>query len=440
MQDALNNHPEIINVMKSYIKIISVLSISMILLLPACINYNFDEPEKATYNPNIEATSTIQELKNLYTGDLTLLDTNVVIKGTVIANDKSGNIYKAIYIQDSTAGIQISLNAYELHNRYHVGDLIYVKCQGLYLGEYGGQIQLGSDYQGAVGRIEEPLIKFHLFKSDGGIPIVPKELNIATPNGSLVNKLVIIHNAQFKFSEVSGTYADGVNHIDYDRHLEDCDGNSIIVRTSGYADFANDSLPKGNGTIIAVLTKYKSDYQLIIRNPREVNMNNARCGALFSEDFDNGLGQFKTFNVLGSNNTWFQSAYGNTTYAKMTGYYTKAYEASEDWLVSNSIDLNGISGAVLNFTHVVRYSPNWNDIKVLISTNYDGISDPSTNGTWTELTGWAHTSGNDWTFVDSGDINISAYTGSKVHIAFKYTSPSNDASTWEIDKVSVSIQ
>ncbi len=410
------------------------------LVLSACINYEFDEPEKASYQPNIDATSTIQELKALYSGQLTLIDTDIIIKGTVIANDKSGNIYKAIFIQDSTAGIEISLDAYELHNLYHVGDLIYVKCQGLYLGEYGGQVKLGSDYQGSVGRIEEPLIEDYLIKSDGGIPIVPKELNLATPNGSLVNKLVIIHNAQFNYAETDGTYADGVNHIDYDRHIEDCDGNSMIVRTSGYADFANDSLPKGNGTITAVLTKYNSDYQLIIRNVREVNMPNARCGAVFSENFDNGLGQFKTFNIAGNNNTWNQGVYNGTTYAKMTGYYyAKAYEASEDWLVSNPINLSGVSGAVLNFNYVVNYLTSWNDIKVFISTDYDGTSDPSVNGTWTELTGWAHSAGNDWTFVDSGDVDISAYTGSNVYIAFKFTSPSDDSSTWEIDKVSVSL-
>lgn len=426
--------------MTKYIKILSILSLSLVFIFPACINYEFNEPEKASYSPDIEANFTIDELKSLYTGELTDIDTDVVIKGTVIANDESGNIYKAIFIQDNTAGIQISLNAYELHNLFHVGDLIYVKCQGLYLGEYGGQIQLGANYQGSVGRIEEPLIQNYLIKSDGGIPIVPEELNLAFPNGSLVNKLVVIHNTQFKFSETSGTYADGINHIDYDRHIEDCDGNSMIVRTSGYADFANDKLPTGNGSMIAVLTKYNSDYQLIIRNPREINMNGNRCGALFSEDFDNGLGQFTAYNVAGSTNTWVQSAYGSTTYAKMTGYYTKAYEASEDWLVSAPIDLSEFSQAVLNFNHVVNYLTIWDDIKVLISTDFDGSGNPDVNGTWTELTGWAHSAGNDWNFVDSGDIDISAFAGnSNVRIAFKYTSPSNDALTWEIDNVSVSI-
>ncbi|NPA67298.1 MAG: hypothetical protein GXO50_01685, partial [Chlorobi bacterium] len=73
--------------MKKHIKILSVLSVVIgMLYLPACIDYDFAEPEKATYNPDIEANTTIEELKDLYTGELTLIEDDVVIKGTVIAN------------------------------------------------------------------------------------------------------------------------------------------------------------------------------------------------------------------------------------------------------------------------------------------------------------------------------------------------------------------
>ena len=56
----------------------------------------------------------------MYQGGLYPIADDIIIKGTVIANDKSGNFYKSIFIQDSTAGIQIDLDAYELHNLYHV--------------------------------------------------------------------------------------------------------------------------------------------------------------------------------------------------------------------------------------------------------------------------------------------------------------------------------
>jgi len=427
--------------MTKYIKILSILSISMMFVFSACVKNKFDEPEKATYNPDIEETSTIQELKNLYSGQLTLIDTNIIIKATVIANDKSGNIYKAIFIQDSTAGIQISLNAYELHNLFHVGDLIYVKCQGLYLGEYGGQVQLGADYQGSVGRIEEPLIEDYLIKSDGGEPIEPKELNLSSVNGSLVNELVYIDNVHFMINEIDGTYADGINHVDGDTHIEDCDGHSIIVRTSGYAEFANDSLPKGNGKITAVLTKYNSDYQLIIRNPREVNMENERCGAVFTETFDSDLGAFTPYSVTGDNQVWhFDSSYG----AVMSGHdlNNNTDYANEDWLISSAINLSEYPNVILSFRHALNYitANGYNDTEVYICDDYDGVSNPNTSGSWTKLTGITYPSGHNWTFIDSGNIDISGYgSNSHVFIAFKYTSTNADACTWELDNISIKL-
>ena len=413
------------------------------LVLSACIKNKFEEPAKADYNPNIEATSTIQELKALYTGGLTPIDTNIVIKGTVIANDKSGNYYKTIVIQDSTAGIEISLDAYELHNLYHVGDLIYVKCQGLFLGTYGGQIKLGSDYQGSVGRIEEPLIEDYLIKSDGGIPIIPKELNLSAINGNLVNELVVLKNVQFKRYNVGDTYGDTELKEDKDTYIEDCSGNTIIVRTSGYADFANDTIPEGNGRIKAVLTKYNSTYQLKIRNINEVVMTEERCGAFFDEDFEifdnydlfDKYGWY-SYSVKDATKYWTASIYNNNMFAKMTGYNydTNTADDNEDWLITPKFDFTGFSNIQFSFDNASNYSGP--AIQVYISSDYDGIGNPN-DYTWTELTGLNLSPGSyNWV---TANADISSYADNpSVYIGFKYTSsPSAGAKTWEIDNVRI---
>ena len=40
--------------------------------------------------------------------------------------------------------------------------------------------------------------------------------------------------------------------------------NSRVVRNSGYASFAADQLPSGNGTFIGILSKFNSDYQFLL--------------------------------------------------------------------------------------------------------------------------------------------------------------------------------
>src|SRR5690606_11144707 len=56
-------------------------------------------------------------------------------------------------------------------------------------------------------------------------------------------------------------------------------GNSIIVRTSGYADFSGEITPGGNGKLIAVYSIFGNDRQLMLRSPADVNMENDRCDA-----------------------------------------------------------------------------------------------------------------------------------------------------------------
>ncbi len=425
--------------MNKYIKIISIFSISLIFLLSACVKNDFTEPEKAVYNPNIKATTTIQELKNLYTNELTLIDTNVIIKGTVIANDKSGNIYKSIFIQDSTAGIQISLDAYNLCNKYHTGDLIYVKCKGLYLGEYGGQIQLGADYEGSVGRIAEPVIDDYLIKSDGGIPINPKTISLSAVNGSLVNELVQLKNVQFKRYSVGDTYGDIVLKEDKDIYVEDCSGNSMLVRTSGYADFASDIVPEGNGNMTAVLTKYNSTYQLIIRNIREVNMTSERCGAFFNEDFEEFVQNdlldkfgWYSYSVSGAAQYWKIGNYSNNNYASMTGWDGSSSNVNEDWLITPKFNFTGFSDIQFSFENKSNYSgPN---IQVFISTDYDGTGNPN-NFTWTELTGLNLSPGSYQPVTATKDLSSYANNPS-VYIGFKYLSDTS-SKTWEIDNVKI---
>jgi hypothetical protein len=415
---------------------LSILLIVSGLFLTSCIKTKFESPEKATYNPGLTATTTIQELINLYEGGLTYLDTAVIISGTVIANDKTGNFYKQMVIQDGSAGIAIDIDLYEFHNLYHIGDLVYVKCEGLYLGQYGGVVKLGSIYEGEIGRIPEPQVEYHIFKSDGGTPIVPTALSLASPNLSLVNKLVVIDNAQFSLSAIGNTYADAVYQTDGEWNIEDCDGNSMLVRTSGYSDFARDTLPWGNGQMIAVMGMYNGEYQLTIRDPRELQFNGERCGAIFEETFDGNIGSFTQFSVIGDNQYWNYSSQYDCM--KMSGFSGTSYN-NEDWLISPALNFEGYTSLVLNFRHALNYLTSYNDTEVYVSTNYDGTSSPAT-ATWTELTGITYPPGNNFTWFDSGDIDLTPYCGnSNVYIAFKYKSTTANSSTWEIDRVSISL-
>jgi len=110
----------------------------------------------------------------------------------------------------------------------------------------------------------------------GGTPIngMTVTLDNLVNADSLIGSYIKIENVQFEDPEQ--TYVASGEHY-AERTIVDCSGNSIILSTSEYVDFKNDSLPDGNGTISAILSKFSGDYQLRINSGSNVDFNNTRC-------------------------------------------------------------------------------------------------------------------------------------------------------------------
>lgn len=257
--------------------------ISLLFVGTSCVKQEFDEPPIKTNTVDFQANTTITALKALYTGlAYQEITTDVILETTVTANDAAGNYYKSIIVQDATAGIELKINLTELHNDYPVGQKLFIKCKGLFLGSYGGVTQLGSTYEDSgetrFGGIDsEVVVNEHLFKADGGTALQPTVLTINALSDSDIGKLITLEDVQFATSENGKDWADAANHRTENRNLTDCNGNSIIVRTSGYADFAGETLPDKNGSITAILSKYNNDYQLYVRDLNDINMTADRC-------------------------------------------------------------------------------------------------------------------------------------------------------------------
>ena len=67
---------------------------------------------------------------------------DVYIKGKVTSDDTEGNVYKSLYIQDETSGIELKLNN-NVGVKYKKGTWVYVRLTGLYLGNYRMMLSLG---------------------------------------------------------------------------------------------------------------------------------------------------------------------------------------------------------------------------------------------------------------------------------------------------------
>ncbi|WP_281615276.1 DUF5689 domain-containing protein [Flammeovirga sp. SubArs3] len=241
--------------------------------------FESDRFEEVPDAGDLETTHSIQEVLDMYDGsDLMEMTADVVFKGTVISSDSTGNVYKYITIQDNGYGIQIKLNKTSLYTDYALGQTVFIKAKGLYMGNYGGSIQMGGIYEEKFGNIEESEINNHLFAGvEGNVPsAVALDLSALPDNiEDLSNTWVSLSNVQFADSELGKKYADD-EFSAYNRTLVDANGNTIVVRTSKYSDFAGETLPEKNGTIQAILTIFNGTPQLTLNAPDDIDFTNER--------------------------------------------------------------------------------------------------------------------------------------------------------------------
>jgi len=569
--------------MKTTWKLLAGLSLIMSsAILTSCVKGDFDEPPLYIPTVDFEANKTISELKATYTG-LRLIEEDIIISGVVVANDESGNLFKKLIIQDETAGIELAIDKTNLYNEFKLGQRVYVKCKGMYIGDFNNLIQLGYLFNNDIGRLPEVFMKNHIFRDSLAGPVPePKVTALNQLNSSLISTLVKFESV--RFNDIGQEWAPQTANAT-NRTMTGT-GGSLVVRTSKFSNFAGDLIPAGYGNLTGILSIFGSTYQLIIRdvndigefggeppppppgtgdgskenpytiaqaiqlqnaNPNVVGFikgyivgsvksgvssvgsaedihwsapftsttnvlladsanetNYLNCvivnlpagtplrtdvnlvdnpgnfgkwlnvkgtlrtyfgvaglrdssGAssdfeleggsggggggggggniIFSEDFNTTLGSFTGYSVLGSQ-VWIWRNFDGGC-AVMSGFVSGSSHANEDWLISPAISLAGHTGVMMNFREAINYITSINDLKVLISTDYDGTSNPSNQGTWNELTGFTRAPGTNWTFINSGDVSLAAYEGQTIRIAFKFLSSASASSTWEISRVEV---
>lgn len=248
-----------------------------------------DPPELG--DPGLTATTSIQALKTRYTtGQAVKINDDVIIEGVVSCDDRSGNYYQQIAIQDGTGGILLRLAGANLYTNYPVGRKLYVKCQGLYLGQYNGTLQLGggldSNYlsAGGVTLLATNLQPAHVYRGALNQPLVPVVVNISqlttTLQDKYVSTLIKLVGHEFSTADTAKPYADP--DASGNRTVQSCSNpsvNKITLRTSNYSKFATINLPNGNGDIVGIYSYFGSTKQLTIRDTSDVQFNGPRCGS-----------------------------------------------------------------------------------------------------------------------------------------------------------------
>ena len=167
-------------------------------------------------------------------------------------------------------------------------------------------------------------------------------------------------------------------------------------------------------------------------NSVEVALTHERKAKVYFEESFATQGKFTIENKsLSSGLSYVWKADTSNKYMKASAFVSGSNKAAESLLISPEIDLEGAKSTVLMFNHALNHvkAGNKEDHIFVLARK---VGDEN----WTPLTIETYPSGSSWAFVDTS-VDLSAFDGCKIQIAFKYVSTTSCAPTWEVRKVKI---
>ncbi len=440
----------------------SVCLLAFASLFSSCVNDdNYSIPNLNCTETTLVKTKEVSQIPASsivaqYTGD-------DVIEAYVTSSDEGGNFFKSISFQtlDGTQGFSVPVDVTSTFTNFEPGRKVMIKMKNLYTDVSNGGKRIGALFVNtsgvaAVGRLPEADYRKVLNRSCTVIKEddLVKTVTVAqAKTDANINVLIEIDNVQFSDAAITSTYYNSAqdlggatNHL-----LIDADGNTLIFRTSSFANFASNQVASGRGKVRGVMTKFGSDYQFVARTERDIQLTEPRLSPLISQNFESitstGNNQFVALpgwtNVTmntGGVERWEARIFSNNKYAQMSAFGTN--EASVDTrLISPAINLNNTIGEYFRFGYKTGFA-NGVALTVWYSTDYSGAGTVAAvnAATWTQFTVPLPVQDTSFssTFYGSGNIDLSAITGN-VYIAFRYQggSPSGITTTYQVDNFEV---
>ena len=258
-------------------------------LLSSCLKRAFDNPPDSTqYDPNIPVNVTIKQLSdmtvNMVAGQYRTMGDSTIY-GVVTADDRTGNFYKQIVIQDSTGGIVISIAATNIYTDFPIGRKVYVKLKGLTIINYKGLPEIGLSASAATGAItltglSTTLMNNYIIKASFPNAVVPVKVRITdlySNSNFYLNRLVELENMEFATAYAGVPYAaSSAISTATSLTIQDCPyTGSLVMYNSGYATWASGITSKGSGTIVGIYSVYNSP-QFLIRDTSDVQLTSPR--------------------------------------------------------------------------------------------------------------------------------------------------------------------
>ncbi|MBK9254184.1 MAG: choice-of-anchor J domain-containing protein [Saprospiraceae bacterium] len=329
----------------------------------SCLKGDFDAPPSGFPEIPQEKIVSLNEVMALIQSGATKIDLDKYLEVVVVGDDRSGNFYKNMIVEDLNGdlGISIIIDETDLFSKYPVGQGVFVYLKELYIGLTEGLPTIGSApdaaSNGRVARIPAGLLNSIFFRGMSNIEVVPRKVTFSQLSPALYNTLIELENFEFRTATPGTTYADNNpdNPLSVNHTISNCEGNELVLRNSGFAEFAGQVVPSGNGSVVAVYSYFRNAAQLFIRETTDLNFTGPRCN-------EQSSGSRVTVTEL-------RNLFKSGTTAPPAGFVQGVVisDASANNLVAQNLVLqDGDSGIVLRFSGAHNV-PIGKEIKVILS-------------------------------------------------------------------------
>lgn len=308
----------------------------------------FDVPGQDC-DDSFTVNKTIEDIFNASTRTAVKYTSDDFIEGYVVSSDQGGNFFKTLYLQalDGSIGFSVPIDQSDLYTRYNPGRKVYLRLKNAYTQIDNEALEIGDLFidsfsNETVGRISYPAYEEIVFKScevvDENQLVQTIAINAVTD--AYLNTLIEFTDVQFVDEALGNTFYDSAideggsstNHL-----IEDTTGNTLIFRTSAFADFASLEVPQKSGKIRGVLTKFNGAYQFRVRTFNDIILANDR----FEIEFKNNLFFTELADPNNNSGARFIEIYNAEEEAvNLNGWTIRRY-TNDNTSVSSTIDLSG---------------------------------------------------------------------------------------------------
>ncbi|MBR4389280.1 MAG: hypothetical protein IKT00_08910 [Prevotella sp.] len=265
-------------------------------LFASCMDSGYDEPNlnESPYGNNALTETnvvSIADLKSMYGNTISgnmmeQITDDIQIKGIVTGNDIQGNIYNEVSIDDGTAAFIICIAQGGLYGYLPVGQEILVSLKDLYIGAYGQQGEIGVPYTNASGRTYVSRMSRMLWNQHfkligmGGHSVTPIEFDQSKVKDAQYmadncGRLMVLKGVEIKDADGTAAFAPDDGSVTLvsncaNRAINGFSTSNLVLRTSSYADFANDPMPTGPVDITGIFTRYNNTWQILLRTVDDI--------------------------------------------------------------------------------------------------------------------------------------------------------------------------